>query len=113
MKSAADPVGFAVFFGFIVLLAVLRKAMVSRDRTPERVDVLVALRRALGLLAAAVLAVQRLDERRVGLVALLSFGVRLRTALVVVLWHAAPRGFESCAGRNCRSALRIRMRGKA
>src|SRR3954470_15341983 len=53
MKSAAEPVGFAVFFGFVMLLAVFREAVMAGDRTVG----ILGLRRTLRLFASAVLAV--------------------------------------------------------
>jgi hypothetical protein len=67
-----------------MLLTVLLKAMVTRNRTSEFVEVVPALRRPLRLLAAAVAPVETLDELGMGLVAVLPLGVRLRTLLLAL-----------------------------
>jgi hypothetical protein len=99
MKSAAEPVGFAVFLGFIMLLSVLVEAVVSLDWAAVFIHVVLTLRRALGLFAPAVLSVNLLEELRVGFVASLPFGVRLRALLnatpVFILSHLTPRGLRS------------------
>src|SRR6476660_8783721 len=88
MKSAAEPVGFAVFFGFVMLLAIFGEPVISGD---GKVGIL-GLGRALRFLASAVLPVQVVDERRMGGVAVLAFGVFLRPLLlsVVARHHCSP-----------------------
>jgi len=85
MKSAAEPVGFAVPIGFVMLLSVLLKTMMSVDRTAVDVGVILILRGTLRLFAAAVLSMQTFDELGVGLVAVLSFGVILCAFAIVAL----------------------------
>ena len=87
MKSAAEPVGFAVFLGFVMLLAILMEPVVARDRL-----VGVLLWRALGFFAAAMPAVQAFDELGVCLVAVLSLRVVLRPLLPSFrICHVHPR----------------------
>jgi hypothetical protein len=71
MKSAAEPVGFAVFLGFVMLLAVFLKAMMTRG-VPAflRLD-------SVGI------ALQVVEERLMSLVAVPPFDVRLLARLVV------------------------------
>jgi len=84
MKSAAEPVGFAVLFGFVMLLAVFGEPVMSSDR---QIRVL-GLWRALRFFAATVLSVQVVNKRRVRGVAMLSFGVFLWPRLLAfVLCH--------------------------
>jgi len=89
MKSAAEPVGFAVFFGFIVLLSIFTQPVVPLNRAAVFVNVVLALtlilRRTLGLLAATVLSVNLLEELRMSPVAVLSFRVRLGALLFAVV----------------------------
>jgi hypothetical protein len=61
MKSAAEPVGFAVFVGFVMLLPVLGEPVMSRNGATA----ILVLGRSFGFLAAAVPAVQAFDERGV------------------------------------------------
>src|ERR1051325_10256076 len=89
MKSAAEPVGFAVLFGFIVLLAVLIETVVSGDRPIS----VVGLSRALSSLALGLRALQVLDERCVGLVSVPALDVGL-VVLLVVLRHRCPPGVK-------------------
>src|SRR5438128_142051 len=49
MKSAAEPVGFAVFFGFVMLLSIFMQPVVARNEPAVLVDVVLPLGRALGL----------------------------------------------------------------
>ena len=44
MKSAAEPVGLAVFLGFVMLLAIFTQAMVSANRAAVFVGVVLSLR---------------------------------------------------------------------
>src|SRR6266536_5997079 len=81
MKSAAEPVGFAVFLGFVMLLTVLFKAMMSTDRSAELVEVVLTLGRSLRLFTSTMPPVKLLDEFRVRLVAVLTFGLFLRPLL--------------------------------
>ena len=112
MKSAAEPVGFAVFLGFIVLFPVFAQSVVPLDRLAERVDIVLTLRRALGFLTSTMLAVQPFDEGRVRLVAVLAFGVILPALLMTVprFCHVRPRAFD--VDRNRHRAVRIPMTGK-
>src|SRR6185312_6053765 len=90
MKSAAEPVGFAILFGFVVLLTVFLQAVTSGNRAAVRVDAVAALGRAFGFFAAAMLAMQPFDERGVRLVAVSRFVVRLSALLLTVaLSHVA------------------------
>jgi hypothetical protein len=95
MKSAAEPVGFAVFLGFVMLFPVFVEPVMALNRTAVRIDVVLFLRllwRALRFLASTMLAVQPFDELRVGFFAVLTFGVLLRTLLgaVLRLRHVPP-----------------------
>jgi hypothetical protein len=85
MKSAAEPVGFAVFLGFVMLLAVLVEAMMSRRRSAEFVEVVLSLRCYLRFLASPVPSMKTLDEFSVRLVAVLTFRVLLRALLLAFL----------------------------
>jgi hypothetical protein len=78
MKSAAEPVGFAVFLGFVMLLAVFRKPVMPGDFMVG----IFSLGFALRLLASAMFPVQIVDERRVRGVAMLALGVFLRPWLL-------------------------------
>src|SRR6185437_5586756 len=90
MKSAAEPVGFAVLFGFVVLLTVFLQAVTSGNRAAVCVHAVAALGRAFGFFAAAMLAMQSFDERGVRLVAMSGFVVRLSALLLTVaLSHLA------------------------
>jgi len=83
MKSAAEPVEFAVFLGFIVLFAILVKTMMSRLVASEFVGVAGLVRVRLHFAAfvvAELLVMQIFEERRVGFVALAILGVRLLSA---------------------------------
>jgi len=98
MKSAAEPVvvaaepfrlaersrAFTVFFGFIMLLSVLEKAVTSVYRLTVDVKVVPLLGRTLGLGAPAMPAVAPLEKRAVRFLALLSFGVPLWSLLKAV-----------------------------
>src|SRR6185437_8301432 len=84
MKSAAEPVGFAVLFGFVVLLTIFLEAVATWNGPAVCVDAVAALRRAFGFFAAAMFAVQPVDERGVRLVAMSRFVVRLGALLVTV-----------------------------
>jgi hypothetical protein len=83
MKSVAEPVGFAVSVRFVMLLSVFAQAMVPLHGLTVYVGVVLILWRPLRFLAAAVFSVQAFDERRVSLVAVLSFGV--------ILWALSDR----------------------
>ena len=72
----------------------------SADRAAEDVGVVLALRRALGFLAAAVLSVEIFDERGVGLVAVLPFSVILCALLIVVALSLAMLRLSGCVERN-------------
>jgi hypothetical protein len=100
-----------------MLLAILMKAMMASDRSAELVDVVPALRRALGFLAPAVASMQLFDELVVCLVAVLTFGVILRTLLPALfpivhldLGVGEPR--ESGHEWNRQPAARIPNAGK-
>jgi hypothetical protein len=84
MKSAAEPVGFAVSLGFVMLLSVLLQTMMSWNGPAVDVGIVLVLWRTLRFLATAVLSVQVLDERGVGLVAVFSFSVILCALTIVV-----------------------------
>jgi hypothetical protein len=85
MKSAAEPVGFAVPVGIVMLLSVLLQTMMSLNGPAVDIGIVLVLWRTLRLLATAVLFVQVFDERGVGLLAVLSFGVILCALTIVVL----------------------------
>src|ERR1700755_666866 len=55
MKSAAEPVGLAVFLGFVMLLSIFLESVAAFDRAAVDVCVVLPLRCAFGFLAAAVL----------------------------------------------------------
>src|SRR5215208_3223694 len=107
MKSAAEPVGLAVFLGFIMLLAILVEPVMALDRASVLVDVVLPLRCAFGFLASAVLPVQAFDERRMALLAMLSFGVLLRSLLDAVL-RLRHESLAVDVERNRGLAVRIR-----
>jgi hypothetical protein len=71
MKSAAEPVGFAVLLGFVMLLAILVEAMMPGDRF------------AFLRLDLVPIALQVLEERLMSLVAVSAFDVRLLSRFVV------------------------------
>jgi hypothetical protein len=64
-----------------MLFAVLVKAVMATDRTPECVEVVSTLRRSFRLLTSAVSPVNFLDELGMRLVAVLALGVGLRALL--------------------------------
>jgi hypothetical protein len=64
-----------------MLLTVLVKAMMSRGRSAELVEVVLTLGRSLRLFTSTVPPMKLLDEFRVCLVAMLTFGVFLRPLL--------------------------------
>ena len=88
MKSAAEPVGLAVLFGFVMLLAVFPETMVAANRAPIDVGVVLPLRRAFGVLATVMFSVEIVDKRLVRFVAVLIFRA-IRRALLIV-----ARGFR-------------------
>jgi len=85
MKSAAEPVGFAVLVGFVMLFSVFLKTMTSSNWPAVHVGIVLVLWRTLRFLTTAVLSVQVFDKRGVGLVAVFSFSVILCAPTIVVL----------------------------
>ena len=69
MKSAAEPVTFAVLFGFVMLLAVFVEPVVARDGAVR----VLGLGRSFGLFATAMSAMTALDEGRMRLVPVTPF----------------------------------------
>ena len=89
MKSAAElveAVRFAVFLGFVMLLAVFLETVAAGDRLSECVDVGGVM--DVGFFGASEL----VEERFVGLVAVLAFGVILYGARCAALSHRGPPG---------------------
>src|SRR5689334_294276 len=92
MKSAAEPVGFAVFFGFVMLLAILGEPVMPGN---GKLGIL-GLGRALGFLAATMFSVQAVNKRRMCGVAVLAFRVFLRSLLLsVFVRHHCSYGIAS------------------
>jgi hypothetical protein len=112
MKSAAEPVGFTVLFGWVVLLAVFGEAVPAGLGLAELIEVVRALRRGL-LVRVGMTPLQVLDDRRVCLIAVLAFRVRLRALRpIVLLRHRSPPELVIWLQRNRRNALRIALSGK-
>src|SRR5262245_46166264 len=87
-KSAAEfveAVRFAVFLGFVMLLAIFLEAMAAADRPSEFVDVGGVL--DVGFFGAG----EFVEELFVGLVAVLAFGVILYGAWCAALSHRGPQ----------------------
>jgi hypothetical protein len=84
IESAAQPVAFTVLLGFIVLLSIFTETVVSDDGASGGIDVGFFRRGSIGRVALSGFMVQCFNERCMGFLAVLSFGVRLLALLLSV-----------------------------